>query len=131
MLKGTRVLLVSPQRPAREQTAAVLRDAGAAVREAGSAQVALLLLQDEPADLMVADLVLPDVDGYSLIEAVRRLREVRIAAIPAVALSDHATDAERQRALVSGYQLHMMRPVDPKGLALTLAGLRRVAAPAG
>jgi CheY-like chemotaxis protein len=129
MLTGAKVLLVGDHSSVQAEATA-LRDAGATVLEAQTAQVALLLLQTEQADLILSELALPDVDGFALIEAVRRLPQAETASIPAVALSDEATDAVRQRALVSGFQLHMLRAADPRGLALTLSGLRRLSASA-
>lgn len=130
MLSGAKVLLVGEHCPSGDETAAALRAAGATVLEAGSAQVALLTLQAESPDLLLSELILPDADGYALIHAVRRLPDPRLAGVPAVALTDHATDEERQHSLVAGFQLHMVRPTDARGLALTLSGLRRLSAAA-
>jgi CheY-like chemotaxis protein len=76
-----------------------------------------------------SELALPEVDGYSLIEAIRRLPHPQMAAIPAVALSDEASDADRRRALVAGYHLHVRRSSDFRSLQRTLSGLRRLAVP--
>jgi CheY-like chemotaxis protein len=48
-----------------------------------------------------------------------------VAAIPAAAVTAHARDDERQRALAAGFQLHMAKPVEPAQLARVVETLVR------
>jgi CheY-like chemotaxis protein len=72
---------------------------------------------------MISDIEMPDGDGYSLIKSVRSMPDERIATLPAIALTANARPSERVRSLEAGYQLHMVKPVEPLELVLAIANL--------
>jgi signal transduction histidine kinase/CheY-like chemotaxis protein len=124
-LSGVRVLLVDDEADAREMMAAALETCGATVVAASSARDAMRTLGREPVDVLLADIAMPEQDGYELIREVRAAPGARIAGMPAAAVTAHARDDERQRALDAGFQMHLAKPIDPAALAHAVATLAR------
>lgn len=114
-LQGLVVLLVEDFTDARETTAAALAAGGAEVLEAGSAQEAIAVLDARTPDVILCDIGMPDEDGYSLIRRVRE-RAGRAGQIPAAALTAWTEPEDRDRALASGFQIHLQKPVQPDAL---------------
>jgi CheY-like chemotaxis protein len=79
------------------------------------AESALTVLQSEPIDVLVADLVLPGVNGLQLLE--------RAPGRPPVAIAVTAFDdrVSRERALETGFNAYLSKPVDPLVLAQEIA----------
>jgi CheY-like chemotaxis protein len=71
--------------------------------------------------VLLADVGMPDVDGYSLIRKVRANDRQRGVHLPAIAVTAYATIADRERAIAEGYDGHVAKPVDPHALARTIA----------
>lgn len=128
-LSGVHVLLVDDEADAREMMSVALETYGATVVSAASADAALRELDRSRVDVLLADIAMPDKDGYELIREVRATAETRIAAVPAAAVTAHARDDERVRALAAGYQMHLAKPVDPVALAQAVVTLTRAAMP--
>ena len=124
-LDGIRVLIVDDEPDTREIMARELVGCGALVTQAGSSEDALEILEGEEVDILLADIAMPDEDGYALIRKVRASTRPRLAAIPAAAVTAHARDDERRQALDAGFQLHMAKPVEPEHLALAVQTLAR------
>jgi len=76
-------------------------------------------------DVMVADIGMPDVDGFDLIRQVRESDVPQIRDIPAAALTAFARSEDRTRALQSGFEMHLSKPVDPGELVASVATLVR------
>jgi signal transduction histidine kinase/ActR/RegA family two-component response regulator len=124
-LQRIKVLVVDDEGDARELVQAVLAQYGAEVRAASSAQEGFQELRDWQPDVLVADIGMPDEDGYSLIRRVRRLSAIEGGSIPAAALTAYAQAADRERALSSGFQEHVAKPVQPERLAEVVARLAK------
>ena len=122
-LDGVSVLAVDDERDAQALLAEVLEAAGARVRTAASAQQALVALDVEIPHVLVADLGMPEVDGFRLIERVRSHPNPRVRALPAAALTAYARSDDRMSALRAGFQLHLAKPIDPAELVTTIAAL--------
>jgi CheY-like chemotaxis protein len=86
----------------------ILSLAGYRVVEAAHGQAALRLLDGEAVDMIVTDLSMPGLDGFELIRLIRA-RPV-FADIPIIAVTAHAFEAERQRALQSGCAALLVKP---------------------
>lgn len=114
-LAGLRVLLVEDEADARELLTLTLRVSGAEVQAVASAQQALLDLQSFNPDVLLSDIGLPFESGYDLIQKIRALPS-DFNRIPALALTAFATEKDRQRALASGFQMHLSKPVEPRAL---------------
>jgi CheY-like chemotaxis protein len=111
-LDGLHVLVVDDEADSREMVADALAQAGAVVSEAPSAADALRLLADERIDVLLADISMPETDGYMLLRQVRSHPNETIRQLPAIAVTAHAREEDRQRAEEAGFQVHVAKPVD-------------------
>ncbi|OWQ90881.1 hypothetical protein CDN99_12025 [Roseateles aquatilis] len=111
-LAGVRVLLVDDEEDAREVGQVALSRLGAKVSVAASAAEALERLGDERFDLLVSDIGMPEMDGRSLIRAVRKLPGGSPEELPAVALTAFAMVADRQEGLAAGFQGYVAKPIE-------------------
>jgi signal transduction histidine kinase len=123
MLAGVRLLVVDDEAGARELIANVLQGYGAEVCLAESGQAALTKLFEQRPHVLVADLGMPGMDGYALIEQVRALDPDFGGQTPAIAVTGYASPLDRLRALQAGYQNHVAKPVEPQELAIVIASL--------
>jgi signal transduction histidine kinase/ActR/RegA family two-component response regulator len=130
-LAGVTVLMVDDDRESREVVAAHLSACGAAVLTAASAAEAFDVLQRQSVSVLLADIGMPEEDGYSFIKRIRTLAAPHVAMIPAAALTAFARDEDREEALNAGFQLHLPKPVDAFSLALAVATLSRMQPSAG
>src|SRR3954469_21488187 len=124
-LDGIRVLVVDDESDSREVMAHALADCGATVSVAENARRAMEILEQSEMDVLLADIAMPEEDGYALIHRIRSSAAGRIAAIPAAAVTAHARDDERRRALAAGFHLHLAKPFEPGQLTRTVQALAR------
>jgi PAS domain S-box-containing protein len=118
-LDGVAILIVDDQRDSREMLAALLEHRGAEVRQCDSAESALATLATLNVRLLIADIAMPDVDGYELI---RRLRKSGYQT-PAIAVTAFARHDDRENALTAGYTAYCAKPIDGVELARTVRDL--------
>jgi len=123
MLTGVRLLVVDDDPGARELISGMLEGFGAQVRVADSGQAALTLLFVHRPDVLIADLGMPGMDGYALIEQVRALGPDFGGLTPAIAVTAYASPQDRLQALRAGYQNHVTKPVEADELAIVIASL--------
>jgi len=124
-LRDVHVLAVDDDRDALSLLEEVLAAAGARVSTAHSAASALTILDSQVPDVVVADLGMPFVDGFQFIDRVRNHANLRVRDVPAAALTAYARSDDRVKALRSGFQIHMAKPIDPAELVTTVAALAR------
>lgn len=122
-LENVRILAVEDQDDSRELLDFVLQREGATVETARSAPEAKAALQARPFDILVADLGLPDEDGYSLIQTIRQKFPSPAREIRAVALTAYAGDYYRAKALAAGYDAYVAKPLEPSRLMAILREL--------
>jgi CheY-like chemotaxis protein len=122
-LDGVKVLVVDDEPDARELLQRVLEGCKAQVITAGSVQEALEALSRYKPHVLVSDIGMPQEDGYQLIRKVRELLPDQGGMIPAVALTAYARAEDRKRVLLSGYQMHIAKPVEPSELVAVVASL--------
>jgi PAS domain S-box-containing protein len=122
-LDGIEVLVVDDGDDVRDVIAAILRQSGALVRTAGSAEEALDAIAERAPDVLVAEVELKGPSGHSLISRVRSLPPDRGGVVPAAALSAYARSEDRVQALLSGFQIHLTKPVQPAELVAVIATL--------
>jgi CheY-like chemotaxis protein len=101
----------------------VLEQLGAGVITASSADEAMAVLDREPLDVLLSDIEMPGMDGYSFMRAVRERPASRGGQIPAAALTAYARPEDRDAALRAGFQLHVAKPVHPAELAAVVSSL--------
>ena len=133
-LDGVHVLVLDDDPDALAFAAAALEAAHASVTTALSAEEALKILTAEPTDVVLADLGMPQMDGFAFIDRLRHHENRRVREVPAVALTASARSEDRIRALQAGFQIHLPKPIDPVELVTTIASLARrivVKTPAG
>ena len=123
MLNGVKVLVVDDEPDARDLVRFVLEQCSAEVATAGSAQQALELMEHYRPNVLVSDIGMPEEDGYQFIRRVRALSPQRGGRIPAVALTAYARAEDRKLALLSGYQMHVSKPVEPSELIAIVSSL--------
>jgi CheY-like chemotaxis protein len=123
-LAGLRVLIVDDEPDTRDVLRVMLEVQGAGVTVASSAGEALDLLRRQPTDVLLADIGMPEQDGYALIEAVRALPTPE-AVIPAVAVTAYVSSRDRVRAFKAGYGWHVAKPVDPDQLVAVVSAAAR------
>jgi PAS domain S-box-containing protein len=116
-LVGLKILVVDDEPDTSEMISFVFNQCGAIVKTAGSVKEALEIFDEWSPELLVSDIGMPNEDGYHLIRAIRQERGSRI---PAVALTALARVEDRIKALMTGYQMHVSKPVEPVEL-ITIA----------
>jgi CheY-like chemotaxis protein len=124
-LNGVHVLVVDDEKDARELIGRTLEARGATIDVAENARDAIQILERGGIDVLLADLAMAEEDGYSLIRRVRSSSASGLATIPAAAVSAHARDDERRRALAAGFHRHVAKPVEPFALARMVHDLAR------
>jgi signal transduction histidine kinase/ActR/RegA family two-component response regulator len=124
-LAGISVLVVDDDESSRDVIAAHLQYSQATVITASSAARARDALRTHPIDVLLADIGMPEEDGYSLIRRLRRGELPSATMIPAAALTAFAREEDRLHALDAGFQLHLPKPVEPQLLVAAVANLHR------
>ncbi|MDZ8092317.1 MAG: response regulator [Nostoc sp. DedQUE05] len=111
-LNGLQALLVDDNKDSREFIAFVLEQYGVQVTEADSAHDALNNLMQAKFDLLISDIGMPDMDGYTLIRQIRKQSPEQGGEIPAIAVTAYAGEIDRQQALAAGFQQHISKPIE-------------------
>jgi PAS domain S-box-containing protein len=107
------ILVVDDERDSREFLALLLVGLGARVRTAGSTMEALATMRQQAPHILLADLGMPDEDGYSLIQRWRdHEQQQQSVRVPAIAVTASATPNDRERAIAAGFDAHVAKPVD-------------------
>lgn len=122
-IKDLRVLLVDDEPDMREMILFVLEYCEVQVKCAASADEALEILKTGKFDILISDIGMPERDGYDLIKTLRELSPEENGTIPAIALTAYARVEDRLRALSSGFQMHVPKPIEPAELLAVIASL--------
>lgn len=125
-LSGVRVLVVDDERDSRAVMTRVLRECGAEVHDAESVDDALRLFREIRPDILLSDIGMPQRDGYELIRVIRSMRPEEGGGVPAAALTALARSEDRTRAMMSGFQVHVSKPIEPSELVAVVASLARL-----
>jgi len=112
--KVAKVLVVDDQADNRNLLCALLRAIGLTVRAASSGEEALAALAAEPFDLMLLDLRMPGMDGFEVIDRVRK-NETE-ARLPVVIVSASALEDEQRLAVERGADGFLSKPVNERAL---------------
>jgi PAS domain S-box-containing protein len=118
------ILVVDDETDALDVITMELTSCGAKVTACLSAAEALAALETTRIDLLISDINMPEQDGYQFIRSVRA-REVatQVRKIPAVALTGHARAQDRMKALIAGYDTHVVKPIETNELLTVVASL--------
>lgn len=107
-------LVVDDVADVTEMLEVVLTYAGYRVVTAASAKAALTAAQQQQFDVIISDIGMPEMSGYELAEALRKLPDYKT--IPLVAVTGFARFDDEQRSIDAGFDAHMTKPIDPREL---------------
>lgn len=113
--KGKRILLVEDNDLNAEIAEAILKEMGFDVERAEDGIICVNKLEKDPLgtyDLVLMDIQMPNMDGYKATQIIRRLPDREKAKIPIVAMTANAFAEDRKRALDSGMNEHITKPID-------------------
>ncbi|NJK67089.1 MAG: PAS domain-containing protein [Microcoleus sp. CSU_2_2] len=122
-LQGVQVLVVDDDTDTRELVVFLLEEAGAIVTSASSASEAFAALSQFQPDILLCDIGMPEMNGYTLIRQMRGLPPQQGGQIPAIALTAYAGDFDRKQALAAGFQHHLAKPIEPNELVHAIVTL--------
>lgn len=120
-----RILVVEDNDVLREMMHAVLCAADYEVDDACNGEEALQKLEQSVPDLLLLDLRMPIMDGYTLIREIRK--NPRLAHLPAVAVTAYAMKEDRERVAQAGFDAYVTKPIDVAQFRTFVAGLLRAA----
>jgi CheY-like chemotaxis protein len=118
-----RALVVDDVPDVTEMIALFLQHAGYQTVMAYSAQDALSVARDEHFDIIISDIGMPGMNGYELAEELRRLPDY--STVPLIAVTGFSAFDDKGRALQSGFDAHMTKPINPMSLLELIQNLRR------
>jgi two-component system chemotaxis response regulator CheY len=110
-----RVLVIDDASLVRRYYREALERAGFEVDEALNGLEALEKLLTAPADLLIVDVNMPQMDGFTFLKILRR-QEALIASIPAVVISTEAKLEDQDAARAAGANFYLVKPVAPEQL---------------
>jgi CheY-like chemotaxis protein len=113
-----RILVVEDNADAREMLRALLEQGGHEVHEASDGLEALAMVARLRPELALIDLGLPGLDGLELASRIRAVPDGQ--AIVLIAVTGYGQAADRRLALEAGFDLHLVKPLDPERLTEVL-----------
>ena len=122
-LNNVSVLVIDDELDARNLLKLLLESAGAVVYLAPSAEQGMEYLLTKSVDVLICDIGMPDVDGYSLMRRIRALGDGQKSKVAAVALTAYARLEDRTEAMSAGFQNHLPKPVEPAELLAVVHSL--------
>lgn len=123
LLQGLSILVVDDDHDARELLSTILEQYGANAIAASSAQEAIVCVNQNCPNLIISDIGMPYKDGYSFIKEIREMAGDK-GRVPAIALTAFVGEGDKAKALLSGYQRHISKPmIDPMHLVVAILNL--------
>jgi DNA-binding NarL/FixJ family response regulator len=116
-----KILLVDDEPGLREAVQAYLEDSGFTVRSAGNAKEGWDLLQQEMPDVLISDIMMPQVDGYAFLAQVRD--DIRFKGLPVLFLTARGMTSDRIQGYNSGCDAYLSKPFDPEELVAVVGNL--------
>jgi DNA-binding NarL/FixJ family response regulator len=111
---SARLLLVDDEPGVRESVQAYLEDSGYAVQVAAGAKDAWEMLQRDPPELVITDVMMPQVDGYQFLKQMRD--DPRFVAMPVIFLTARGMKSDRISGYQAGCDAYLSKPFDPEEL---------------
>ena len=118
-LEGIKVVALDDNADARELLKVILERSKAQTTVVSSGQAALEAIKDFHPDVLIWDLAMPEMDGYEVLENVRRL-EPELGHLPVIAFTAAARDEDRAATRLAGFQAHLAKPIEPEKLVRTV-----------
>jgi two-component system, cell cycle response regulator DivK len=104
-----KILIADDKPTGRELVRTVLENSGYAVIEASDGPEALRMARESSPDLIILDLHMPVIDGFGVIQELRR--DANFAGTPVVALTASAMQGDRERAMALGFTGYITKPI--------------------
>ena len=114
-IKGKRILLVEDNELNAEIAKTVLEDVGALITRAENGQQALELFKEKPAgtfDVILMDLMMPVMDGYTATRKIRELERSDAKTVPIIAMTANAFQEDAEKCIAVGMNAHLAKPLD-------------------
>jgi PAS domain S-box-containing protein len=124
-LTGVRVIAVDDNPDGLALLTLLLGEYGAEVVGLESAAEVLTTLDGFNPHVLVSDIGMPEMDGYALIQQIRALPPEQGGQVPAIALTAYVREEDAQKAIDSGFQLHLAKPIEPDTIARAVARLAK------
>lgn len=115
------ILLVDDEPGLREAVQAYLEDSGFKVRPASNAKEGWDLLQQETPDVLISDIMMPQVDGYAFLAQVRD--DIRFKGLPVLFLTARGMTSDRIHGYNAGCDAYLSKPFDPEELVAVVTNL--------
>ncbi|RUR75497.1 response regulator [Chlorogloeopsis fritschii PCC 9212] len=128
-LDGLRILVVDDSADSCSLVSFILEGYGVKVMTAATALEGLEVIEKFQPNLLISDIVMPEIDGYSFIRQVRSLGST-LGKIPAIAVTAMCREEDFNLAIECGFQSCLSKPIDPTNLALEIAKLSQLLRPA-
>jgi len=122
-LSGRQVLVVEDDSDTREMLRFVLQRNGAEVLAVNAVMAALEAFEKIQPDTVVADIGMPEYNGYALIARIRELDKEKHRQTKCVAVTAYATNADRETTLKAGFDAYVAKPFEPAELVKTVIAL--------
>lgn len=119
-LHDVSILAVDDEPESLNLIARILRSYKANVITAANGAEALKKIKSERPDILISDIAMPEMDGYQLIKEIRQKERGQGTHIPAIALTAFAQEEDKQRAMSSGYEAYLSKPVNKDKLIVTV-----------
>ena len=120
LVRGARVAIIEDNPDSREMLREALTIAGFECTSADNGVAGLALIDSIKPAVAIVDIGLPGMDGFEL---ARRVREDDASeSVQLIALTGYGQREDRQRAIDAGFNLHLVKPVDPLRLVRLLGG---------
>lgn len=124
-LTGLGIVVVDDNADARLLLEFILKRAGAGVTTCESGKHALETIRRMRPDVVLSDILMPDMSGYEFLNEVRALGAEHGGQVPVIALTAFASTNDVVRIREAGFQLHISKPVEPAELIRAIAALVR------
>src|SRR5947207_1405031 len=112
-LRDLRILIVDDDKDTREMLRFILQQAAGHVIAAGSVAEAFERYKSSPPDVIVADIGMPEYNGYALISLIRAHDKELRRNTPVIALTAYTSPADKETALAAGFEKYISKPFDP------------------
>jgi len=127
-----RRILLAEDNPVNQLLAVrLLEKEGHSVSVAGTGLQALAALEQEPFDLILMDVQMPEMDGFEATAAIRKQEQVSGRHIPIVALTAHAIKGDRERCLTAGMDEYLSKPLQAEALFSMIVRIMKEKSPCG
>ena len=125
-IKGKRILLVEDNELNAEIAKTVLEDVGALITRAENGQQALELFKEKPAgtfDVILMDLMMPVMDGYTATRKIRELERSDAKTVPIIAMTANAFQEDAEKCIAVGMNAHLAKPLDTEKMKKTIKSI--------